>query len=103
MNSIYRLVFNRALRVWQVASELVKGGGGLVGQVAGRQSAALSPLGFALMCALGWVSLAPVAEAQSGGHIVSDPNAPGRERPTVVTAPNGVPMVNITTPSAGGV
>ncbi|WP_312786079.1 filamentous hemagglutinin N-terminal domain-containing protein, partial [Stenotrophomonas indicatrix] len=103
MNSIYRLVFNRALRVWQVASELVKGGGGLVGQVAGRQTAAVSPLGFALMCALGWVSLAPLAQAQSGGHIVSDPNAPGRERPTVVTAPNGVPMVNITTPSAGGV
>ncbi|WP_223482138.1 hemagglutinin repeat-containing protein [Stenotrophomonas sp. OVS01A] len=103
MNSIYRLVFNRALRVWQVASELVKGGGGLVGQLAGRQTAAVSPLGFALMCALGWVSLAPVAAAQSVGHIVSDPNAPGRERPTVVTAPNGVPMVNITTPSAGGV
>lgn len=103
MNSIYRLVFNRALRVWQVASELVKGGGGLVGQVAGRQTAAVSPLGFALMCALGWVSLAPVAAAQSVGHIVSDPNAPGRERPTVVTAPNGVPRVNITTPSAGGV
>jgi filamentous hemagglutinin len=37
MNTIYRLVFNRALRVWQVASELVKGGGGLVGHVrAGR-------------------------------------------------------------------
>uniref|UniRef100_UPI0030F3AE5A two-partner secretion domain-containing protein n=1 Tax=Stenotrophomonas sp. G106K1 TaxID=3134792 RepID=UPI0030F3AE5A len=103
MNSIYRLVFNRALRVWQVASELVKGGGGLVGQVAGRQSAALTPLGFALMCSLGWVSLVPLAQAQSAGHIVSDPNAPGRERPTVVTAPNGVPMVNITTPSAGGV
>ncbi len=103
MNSIYRLVFNRALRVWQVASELVEGGGGLVGQVAGRQTAAVSPLGFALMCALGWVSLVPVAAAQSVGHIASDPNAPGRERPTVVTAPNGVPMVNITTPSAGGV
>lgn len=103
MNSIYRLVFNRALRVWQVASELVKGGGGLVGQIAGRQTAAVSPLGFALMCALGWVSLAPVAAAQSVGHIASDPNAPGRERPTVVTAPNGIPMVNITTPSAGGV
>lgn len=57
MNTIYRLVFNRALRVWQVASELVKGGGGLVGHVPGRQSAALSPLGFALMCSLGWVSL----------------------------------------------
>lgn len=103
MNTIYRLVFNRALRVWQVASELVKGGGGLVGHVPGRQSAALSPLGFALMCSLGWVSLAAPALAQSDARISSDPNAPGRERPTVVTAPNGVPMVNITTPSAAGV
>ncbi|WP_278252543.1 hemagglutinin repeat-containing protein [Stenotrophomonas maltophilia] len=103
MNTIYRLVFNRALRVWQVASELVKGGGGLVGHVPGRQSAALSPLGFALMCSLGWVSLATPALAQSDARIISDPNAPGRERPTMVTAPNGVPMVNITTPSAAGV
>lgn len=103
MNTIYRLVFNRALRVWQVASELVKGGGGLVGHVPGRQSAALSPLGFALMCSLGWVSLVPPALAQSDARIISDPNAPGRERPTMVTAPNGVPMVNITTPSAAGV
>ncbi|WP_164261295.1 hemagglutinin repeat-containing protein [Stenotrophomonas maltophilia] len=103
MNTIYRLVFNRALRVWQVASELVKGGGGLVGHVPGRQSAALSPLGFALMCSLGWVSLGTPALAQSDARIISDPNAPGRERPTMVTAPNGVPMVNITTPSAAGV
>ncbi|WP_111190799.1 hemagglutinin repeat-containing protein [Stenotrophomonas maltophilia] len=103
MNTIYRLVFNRALRVWQVASELVKGGGGLVGHVPGRQSAALSPLGFALMCSLGWVSLVTPALAQSDARIISDPNAPGRERPTMVTAPNGVPMVNITTPSAAGV
>lgn len=103
MNTIYRLVFNRALRVWQVASELVKGGGGLVGHAPGRQSAALSPLGFALMCSLGWVSLATPALAQSDARIISDPNAPGRERPTMVTAPNGVPMVNITTPSAAGV
>ncbi|WP_414485658.1 hemagglutinin repeat-containing protein [Stenotrophomonas sp. EMP41] len=103
MNTIYRLVFNRALRVWQVASELVKGGGGLVGHAPGRQSAALSPLGFALMCSLGWVSLVTPALAQSDARIISDPNAPGRERPTMVTAPNGVPMVNITTPSAAGV
>ncbi|HGM7092573.1 TPA: hemagglutinin repeat-containing protein [Stenotrophomonas maltophilia] len=103
MNTIYRLVFNRALRVWQVASELVKGGGGLVGHAPGRQSAALSPLGFALMCSLGWVSMVTPALAQSDARIISDPNAPGRERPTMVTAPNGVPMVNITTPSAAGV
>ncbi|MFX5602968.1 hypothetical protein ABTD90_20690, partial [Acinetobacter baumannii] len=74
-----------------------------VGHAPGRRSAALSPLGFALMCSLGWVSLATPALAQSDARIISDPNAPGRERPTMVTAPNGVPMVNITTPSAAGV
>ena len=56
MNTIYRLVFNRALRVWQVASELVKGGGGLVGHVRGRQSAALAQSDAAL--ALDYIALA---------------------------------------------
>ncbi|QHE87460.1 filamentous hemagglutinin N-terminal domain-containing protein [Hydrogenophaga sp. BPS33] len=36
-------------------------------------------------------------------QIVADPNAPGRQRPTVLSAPNGVPLVNIQTPSAAGV
>lgn len=103
MNRVYRLVFNRALMVWQVASELAVGSGGGSGDRApGERSAALAPLGFALMCALGWVSLVPFAQAQAA-RIVSDPTAPGNERPTVLAAPNGVPMVNITTPSAGGV
>jgi filamentous hemagglutinin len=36
-------------------------------------------------------------------QIVADPSAPSGQRPTVLTAPNGVPLVNIQTPSAAGV
>ena len=36
-------------------------------------------------------------------QIIADPNAPGRQRPTILAAPNGVPLVNIQTPSAAGV
>ena len=36
-------------------------------------------------------------------QIRSDPSAPRNQRPTVLLAPNGVPLVNIQTPSAAGV
>ena len=36
-------------------------------------------------------------------QIRSDPSAPGNQRPTVLLAPNSVPLVNIQTPSAAGV
>ena len=36
-------------------------------------------------------------------QVVVDPTAPGQRRPTVLSAPNGVPLVNIQTPSAAGV
>ncbi|MBB4593628.1 filamentous hemagglutinin N-terminal domain-containing protein, partial [Xanthomonas cannabis] len=104
MNRVYRLVFNRALRVWQVASELVRAPGGSTGATTpSTQPATIVPLRFALLCALGLVSLIDAAQAQTAGRIVGDPAAPGSERPTVMTAPNGVPLVNITTPSAAGV
>ncbi|WP_256127433.1 hemagglutinin repeat-containing protein [Xanthomonas euvesicatoria] len=104
MNRVYRLVFNRALRFWQVASELVRAPGGSTGASTPRaHHASIAPLHFAMLCALGFVSLVDAAQAQSAGRIVGDPAAPGNERPTVMTAPNGVPLVNITTPSAAGV
>ncbi|MHA6848929.1 filamentous hemagglutinin N-terminal domain-containing protein, partial [Ralstonia syzygii] len=40
-----------------------------------------------------------LAQAQ----IVADPGAPRGQQPTVLNAANGVPLVNIQTPSAGGV
>lgn len=39
----------------------------------------------------------------SQAQIAGDPSAPGHQRPVVITAPNGTPLVNIQTPSAGGV
>lgn len=37
------------------------------------------------------------------GGIVADPSAPASQQPTVLNAANGVPQVNIQTPSAAGV
>nr|WP_228739188.1 ESPR domain-containing protein [Xanthomonas euvesicatoria] len=82
MNRVYRLVFNRALRVWQVASELVRAPGGSTGASTPRaHHASIAPLHFAMLCALGFVSLVDAAQAQSAGRIVGDPAAPGNERP----------------------
>ncbi|WP_408951235.1 hemagglutinin repeat-containing protein [Lysobacter sp. Hz 25] len=98
MNRIYRLVFNCALGVWQVASELVRSpSGGSAGR--GRAAApGLRPMTCALWIALGFASTLPAL-----AQVVADPNAPGNQRPTVLQAANGVPLVNIQTPSAAGV
>jgi filamentous hemagglutinin len=49
--------------------------------------------------ALAGLLTAPYAQAQ----IVSNPAAPNGMRPTILVAPNGIPAVNIATPSAAGV
>ena len=50
-------------------------------------------------CGLGWVSAVAPAQAQ----IVADPSAPANQQPSVLPGKNGVPVVDIQTPSAGGV
>jgi len=96
---LYRIVFNRALGVLQVVAEIARGHGGGGPAQGGATTATLRPVSFALWMALGYVTLAPDAAAQ----VVSDPNAPGNQRPTVMTTPGGAPLVNIATPSAAGV
>jgi filamentous hemagglutinin len=56
-------------------------------------------LAMAIPLALLALLCAPHTQAQ----IIADPKAPGNQRPTVLVAPNNVPLVNIQTPSSAGV
>ena len=96
---LYRLVFNRALGVIQVVAEIAKGSGGKGANADGPSVVPLRPLSFALWTMFGFVSVIPAGLAQ----VVADPTAPGNQKPTVLQTPNGIPLVNIQTPSAAGV
>lgn len=50
-----------------------------------------------------WAASEPVVATVKPTRIVADPSAPGSQRPTVLTAPNGIPLVNLQAPSAAGV
>lgn len=127
----YRLVFNAARGQVMVAPENARGGtsGGDCSRAIAGQSwpafrAKLMPMALALACAwpasshatlfgnlaaaLGQGPAAPGAArtATSGATsfpVRADPSAPANQRPTILLAPNGVPLVNIQTPSPAGV
>ncbi|MCD8466591.1 hemagglutinin repeat-containing protein [Xylella taiwanensis] len=99
---LYRLIYNRALRLWQVASELAVPRGSAAGtspQLARRQTAQVRAVSFGLWLSLGWVGVCSLAGAQ----VVADPQAPGTQRPTILEASPGVALINIQTPSQAGV
>ncbi|MBJ9977590.1 hemagglutinin repeat-containing protein [Pseudomonas sp. S75] len=104
---LHRVIFNKARGQLMVVAENVSGQGKAPGT---REAASLGPrrcvatlggLRFALMAALGLVSLG-ITPAWAGG-IVADPGAPGGQRPMVIDSANGTPQVNIQAPSAAGV
>ncbi|MDR6888583.1 MULTISPECIES: two-partner secretion domain-containing protein [Variovorax] len=103
--NLHRIVFNAKRGLRMVVQETAKSTGkgsskatttGASGAIAAG-AAALAPMivGAALS---GMLSASP-AQAQ----IVGAPNVPANLRPTVMVAPNGVPLINIQTPSAAGV
>jgi filamentous hemagglutinin len=61
--------------------------------------ATLRPLAFALLLATGNVLWMNTASAD----IIADRNAPASQQPVIVSTANGIPQVNIQTPSAAGV
>ena len=114
---LHRIIFNQArglrMVVQETASSCGKANGATQAQAASAPVALvnfaaashsgyarLRLLSFAVLCATGApLHFASVAQAQ----IVADPSAPGSQRPTVLSAANGVPLVNIQSPSAAGV
>nr|WP_244773773.1 filamentous hemagglutinin N-terminal domain-containing protein [Alysiella crassa]UOP08311.1 filamentous hemagglutinin N-terminal domain-containing protein [Alysiella crassa] len=63
-------------------------------------SGCLKPLTFSLMLMFGTAFIAETTEA---ANIQADKNAPKNEQPIVLQTPNGLPQVNIQTPSKAGV
>lgn len=103
----YRIVFNRARGLLMAVAESASGfGHGSTPRVkTGNGSGAASPqpplrrvAASAIAAIFGLHATLP-AYAQ----IVADRNAPRTQQPTVLNAANGVPLVNIQTPSAAGV
>lgn len=86
---LHRVVFNAARGMRMVVQETATS----IGKGASRATTAAGA------AALAGVLIAGAAH----GQIAGAPNVPGNLRPTVLTAPNGVPLVNIQTPSAAGV
>ncbi|WP_454907450.1 hemagglutinin repeat-containing protein [Variovorax gossypii] len=84
---LYRIIFNAARGMRMVVQETASS----IGKGASR--------GTVPAAALFGVLLAGAVRAQ----IVGAPSVAGHLRPTVLMAPNGVPLVNIQTPSAAGV
>src|ERR1700754_4812146 len=91
---LHRIVFNAARGLRMVVQETARSTGkGAAKATSGGTGAVVS--GAAIAAAL--------MTAPLHAQIVADPGAPGRQRPTVLVAPNGVPLINIQTPSAAGV
>lgn len=86
---LHRVVFNAARGMRMVVQETAAS----TGKGASRATTAAGA------AALAGALIAGAAH----GQIVGAPNVPGNLRPTVLMAPNGVPLVNIQTPSAAGV
>ncbi|AVQ79661.1 MULTISPECIES: two-partner secretion domain-containing protein [unclassified Variovorax] len=86
---LHRVVFNAARGMRMVVQETATS----IGKGASRATTAAGA------AALAGVLIAGAAH----GQIAGAPNVPGNLRPTVLTAPNGVPLVNIQTPSSAGV
>ena len=107
----YKVIFSRVLNQLVVVSELAKSQGKAQSEnVSSEQektglfstALSLNPIHFSLMLALGFVFLSPSVHAEDM-VIRADKSAPGNQQPTVLQTANGLPQVNIQTPSAGGV
>ena len=113
----YKVIFSQVLNQLVVVSELAKSKGKATGEnvesaeikttlkatALSTLFGTLTPVHFSIMLALGFVFVSPAALANADMAIRADKSAPGNQQPTVLQTANGLPQVNIQTPSAGGV
>lgn len=109
--NLFRIIFNKRrgqlMAVAETSSSQGKGARGEAttsnhSAIADGPTVVLSVLTFAVLCALGavlWALPTPNAHAQ----VVAYRQAPGSQQPTILQTANGLPQVNIQTPSAAGV
>ncbi|MHA3542466.1 hemagglutinin repeat-containing protein [Yersinia enterocolitica] len=101
--TLYRIIFNKARGMLMVVADIAASGRAAsspssgVGHTQHRRISALSALSFSLLLAWSCVSLPAQA------NIVADASATGNQQPTIISSANGTPLVNIQTPSSGGV
>lgn len=93
----YQLVFNAARGCIMVVSEAALRCGKGAGACAAKGAAAVREV------TRRGLALSALCSALVQAQIVADPSAAANQRPTVLTAPNDAPLVNIQTPSAAGV
>lgn len=94
---LHRIVFNAARGLRMVVQETARSTGrGTRKATSGGAGAGSAAVSVAAITAA-------LMSSPLHAQIVADPHAPGGQRPTVLGAPNGVPVVNIQTPSAAGV
>ena len=86
--NLYRVVLNAARQMRVAVQETATSAGKATGATSAIVATALASL---------------LAASPGSAQIRPDPAAPGMHRPQVLVAPNGVPLINVTTPSAAGV
>jgi filamentous hemagglutinin len=91
---LHRIVFNAARGIRMVVQETATS----TGKGASKATSTGGAGAFIGAVFAGMLAMAPV-----NAQIVGASNVPGNLRPTVLVASNGVPLINIQTPSAAGV
>ncbi|MBU2538420.1 MAG: filamentous hemagglutinin N-terminal domain-containing protein, partial [Proteobacteria bacterium] len=107
----YRMVFNKARGILMAVAEIAASHTKSSGETSGKTVVPRAVRGSAFRAVTysAWATLVVntagfiIWPAIGQAQIVADPSAPATQRPIILAAPNGVPLVNIQTPSAAGV